>query len=116
MLANYLRITETVFMLLIIVSGDALGESTKPVMVFNYPVDAIYLINNPNGGDISWGYDYEEACKKMGDRFLWGIVPSKSVDPARYSLPSYNMIIGADTWFCAVDGYQYPLLSGAGIH
>ncbi|WP_106225645.1 hypothetical protein [Legionella pneumophila] len=106
MLVNWLRITEKVLIFLII-CGVLFAESTKPVMVFNYPVEAIYLINNPKDGGISWGHDYEEACKKMGDKFFWGIVPSKNVNPACYTLPSYNMIIGADTWFCANGSISY---------
>ncbi|WP_241480553.1 hypothetical protein [Legionella norrlandica] len=47
MLVNWLRITKTVLMFLIIFSGEVFAESTKPVMVFNYPVEAIYLFNNP---------------------------------------------------------------------
>lgn len=63
MLVDWLKITKTVLMFLIIFSSEVFAESTKPVTVFNYPVEAIYLINNPKDGDISWGHDYEEACK-----------------------------------------------------
>jgi len=83
------------------------GAITKSISIFNFPVEAIYLINNPKTGDISWGQDYKEACKKMGDEFFWGTVPSKNENPACYTLPSYNMIIGADTWFCADGSISY---------
>lgn len=69
MLVNWLRITEKVLIFLII-CGVLFAESTKPVIVFNYPVEAIYLINNPKDGGISWGHDYEEACKKWGINFF----------------------------------------------
>ncbi|HDV5730164.1 TPA: hypothetical protein RJD65_001158 [Legionella pneumophila] len=86
----------------------AYSEITSPHKVFNYSVEAIYLIVVPNSnGGISWGYSYEGACKMLGDDYFWGIVPSKSVSPACYTLPSLNMIIGTDSWFCADGSISY---------
>lgn len=89
------------------VLNSANSETIKSIRIFNYPVEEIYLINNPISGGISWGSTYEEACKLMGDKFFWGVVLSKSELPACYTQPSFNMIIGADTWFCADGSISY---------
>ncbi|HHL3493769.1 TPA: hypothetical protein ACQ53F_002627 [Legionella pneumophila] len=67
MLINWLGITETVLIFLIIFCGELFAESTKPVMVFNYPVEAIYLINNPKDRGISWGHDYASSASSGSD-------------------------------------------------
>jgi len=85
------------FLLGATVTYNANSEIAKPISIFNYPVEAIYLINNRNSQNgISWGHSYQEACKMMGEDFFWGIVPSKSASPACYTLPSFNMIIGTE--------------------
>lgn len=96
-----------VFLFVITVS-KTYCETTKPSLKFSYPVQAIYLILHPyKVGDISWGHSYEHACRMLGDEFFWGIIPTTNEFPACYTIRSYQIVIGTDTWFCADGSISY---------
>lgn len=82
-------------------SCHAYGEKIRSISLWTYPVEAIYVMNNPKTGEMVIGSDYQEACKLLGDLYFWGIVPSKNDLPACYSITSYNQVIGADSWYCS---------------
>ncbi|WP_233419374.1 hypothetical protein [Legionella adelaidensis] len=80
---------------------SAHGEKVSSISLWTYPVEVIYIINHPKTGEMVIGSDYQDGCNLLGEQYFWGIVPSRSDRPACYSMTSYNMIIGADTWLCS---------------
>ncbi|WBA06772.1 hypothetical protein LpnH3D14_02599 [Legionella pneumophila] len=84
-----------------LLSSNAYSEKVNSISLFTYPVEAIYIINNPRTGEMVIGSDYHGACNLLGEQYFWGVVPSKNEKPACYSSTSYNMVIGADTWYCS---------------
>ncbi|HGT2644585.1 TPA: hypothetical protein ACM2VO_002722 [Legionella pneumophila] len=84
-----------------LLSSNAYSEKVNSISLFTYPVEAIYIINNPRTGEMVIGSDYHGACNLSGEQYFWGVVPSKNEKPACYSSTSYNMVIGADTWYCS---------------
>lgn len=84
-----------------LLSSNAYSEKVNSISLWTYPVEAIYIINHPRTGEMVIGSDYHGACELLGEQYFWGVVPSKYEKPACYSKTSYNMVIGADTWYCS---------------
>lgn len=82
-------------------SDDVHSEMVNSISIWTYPLEAIYIINHPRTGEMVIGSDYHGACELLGEQYFWGVVPSKYDKPACYSKTSYNMVIGADTWYCS---------------
>lgn len=81
--------------------NNAYSEQIKSTSIWTYPIEAIYIINEPKTEKMVIGADYQDACNLLGDQYFWGVFPSKSEAPACYSSIFYNMIIGAGTWYCS---------------
>jgi hypothetical protein len=76
----------------------AFSETISSIQVVNYKKDLAYILNTPA---IVVGKNYQDACSLLGSYgYKWKIIPTKSLDPACYSL-SDNLVLGADTWYCA---------------
>lgn len=83
------------------------SEEIESISLETYPIESLYVINNPKSEGTVVGSDYQDACSLLGDYYFWGVVSSKSATPACYSKISYNMVIGAETWRCSDGSNAY---------
>ena len=81
------------------------AETIPSTEIINYKSDLAYIINA--GPKVVVGSNYEEACSQLITYgYLWKVISSNWIEPACYS-PSNNMLLGADTWYCANGSLAY---------